>query len=151
MLTYHLNPAEKRQRVTRWLRRRTRPRPDGDLAGRGWPDPDVFELTDRLNALEGVCTMQSCSGHPQQEVAPGAWSVFVGFLWLRLSEAMFTAFIERAPHLAADPNVEQVGVMWGAEATRPVVQILFHGLDKDEETFQLTSDVIVGFFEGLRP
>jgi hypothetical protein len=73
---------------------------------------------DRLNALPGVCTVQSCAGHTPEETGGGFRS---GHVWLLLDEEMSTAFDTRAMELAAqEEHIERVSRIyapWGQEVT----------------------------------
>ncbi len=91
------------------------------LAGVGAPDPEITPWCGKINALPGVCTLQSCAGHEAGERGQ------LGHLWLRLNEEKAIAFNERAFELAQRKCMDRVSLIyqpWGAE----VVQIEFRGL-----------------------
>lgn len=144
-MSLFLTAAEKRRRLTGWQEYRNTPLPEGELAGRGYPDAAIYSLTDRLNRLLGICTIQSCSGHPETE-----WEgVYPGSLWLRLSEPVFTAFIQRVDTLVAHLRIEQAAILWGREREGHVVEITFEGLNKGAVELMQASEVIIDFFTDL--
>lgn len=68
--------------------------------GYGWPDPSIHPWCDRLNVLDGVCTVSSCVGHL---IINERYSD--GHLWLRLSEKV-NVFLELAmPVLVEVPTI----------------------------------------------
>jgi hypothetical protein len=84
--------------------------PDGDLAGRGWPDPEITPLCDKLNAMPGICTLQSCAGHGGN---PGG-------LWIWLDEDTSRKFDQWGHVLANMEGIEVVSrkyTQWGQEIT----------------------------------
>lgn len=94
------------------------PRPCGDLAGRGWPDPEIIPLCDALNALPGVCTLQSCAGHAagSRHRPNGEF----GLLWLWLDEGTSQELDRFGNVLARLPGIETVSKRyadWGQEIT----------------------------------
>jgi hypothetical protein len=106
----YLTDDEKQAEVARWLADRSGPEnqaPPGQGGGCGYPDPDIFPLTDALNALPGVLTDQSCAGHLHPGEEPGEDALWSGQLWLRLSEPMMARFTEHAYQLLESPTVER--------------------------------------------
>jgi len=90
-------------------------------SGRGFPDQRMLEWCQKINALPGVCTIQSCSGHHE----PGG-AYTSGHLWLRLSRRSARRFNNRAFALAGEPGIERVSrfyASWGEE----VAEIVFLG------------------------
>lgn len=79
-----------------------RDHPD-DFGTRGRIDHEVLPLVDDLNALNGVCTIQSCCGHryPWRDRETGEVSEIVvpGQLWIRLSYAVMVAVDARVGEL----------------------------------------------------
>lgn len=131
----YLTPAEKAKRLDRWHQERSDPEDT-------YPDPEVYELTDHLNAIEGVCTVQSCYGHPD-EVVTAAGVEQYGYLWLRLSEAMTKLFLVHAPALAdMQPEIAQVSLVFGPPSGE-IVDIVFK---TGPEAFAQASILIVDFF-----
>lgn len=151
-----LTPAEKAERLGAWEAIRLDLEMDGDTAGRGYPDPEIFALADRLNAILGVCTVQSCSGHPR--IQGSRWRLWEkrrrwsapGNLWLRLDENMFGRFVRAAAHdLSTHSSIVEVCVRWGRERDGPIVDITFVGLDKSREALKKSGDLLVGVFTRL--
>lgn len=68
--------------------------------GYGWPDPSMHSWCDRLNQLEGVCTVSSCLGHL---IAPGRYSD--GHVWLRLAEKVSVRVEETVEELVKVPTI----------------------------------------------
>lgn len=121
--TRYLTPAEKEFVLERWAadlnRHGLEERPGG-----GYPDPDMVPWCDRINALPGVCTVQSCQGHIENGY------LRPGHLWLRLDEPTATAFDREAFRLAGVESIEQVARMytgWGQE----IASITFAGNERD--------------------
>lgn len=106
----YLQPTDKVTILAEWQRLQDQPRPAGDLAGKGWPDPEIIPLCDELNKLFGVCTLQSCSGH-------GGGG---GGLWLWLDEPTSRMFDLWGHVLANMQGIEVVSrkyTAWGQEIT----------------------------------
>ncbi len=150
----YLTKDEKQKRTAEWVEKRERfksygLRADEDTAGTGYPDPAIYELTDRLNKLEGICTVQSCSGHPRLGGdAKRKWSA-PGQLWLRLDKHMFDRFIHHAQKFVGYEEIEEVVIRWGREREGPIVEINFKGLDVSVVSLSKSSDLIVEWMEGL--
>lgn len=105
---------------------RTGERPPGaSLGGYGYPDPDMYLWCDRINALRGVCTLQSCAGHRDGKYFHHAQ------LWLWFDAPTLERFwTTEAMSLSAHPLIERVHLMaqpYGHE----VVDLVFHGNEKD--------------------
>ncbi len=99
--------------------------------GPGVPDPAIVPWCTRLNAMEGVCTLQSCAGHVERDGTRTA-----GHLWLWLDMRRSQEWNRRAHELAATPGVERVARLyspWGQE----VHEVWFEG----EERGRLTSSL----------
>jgi hypothetical protein len=139
----YLTDRAKAEVLAEWERLKANPRPLGAPGGRGLPDPEIIPYVDALNALEGVCTLQSCCGHTDDRSrgvdAPG-------HLWLWLSEAMSREFDRRAFVLAGKPYVECVERMyseWGQE----IASITFAGAERD--LLPESGQSIIRFFHSL--
>lgn len=159
----YLTPKAKRGILRNWENLKAEPlpeRPDrlGGLGGLGFPDPEIFELCDQLNALDGVCTLQSCAGHqwPAPE-NPEQTITFPGNLWLWLDESMAFRFERSAPELAWSwPIIDRVRKLWlpvqGSAAkpfdTEEIVEIYFQGMPTGQ--FPEASDTILQFFRELQ-
>lgn len=150
----HLTAPEKTRKVADFAAYRSDPgnyrtvHPEAK-GGEGWIDPEVLALVDALNALEGVCTVQSCCGHrwPIPGDPDGAERVHRGQLWLRLSEGVSRRFEERVGELLAHDVILRVSKLYAYEGmTEPheVHDLLFKDGAVDE-----ACRVIVTFFQGL--
>lgn len=150
-----LTDAEKQGHLEYWCKVRadfSANPPACDPAGMGYPDRETYELTDRLNALEGVCTVQSCSGHRvgARNVVNGepAESLWCAQLWLRLSEPLFWAFIRNAEHLAArKPHIERVNFLF--DPWEGVADLQFQGLNVGADALEESGQVVDDFFRTL--
>lgn len=109
-----------------------------DEGGCGYPDPAMIRWCAHLNDVPGVCTLQSCAGHPGK----GG-----GHLWVRLSGPMRRAFDRQAFRLAARVDlIECVAIEykpWGKE----IASIAFAGNERD--SLNRSMRLIVAFFRSL--
>lgn len=117
--------------------------------GEGWLDPEVLPLVDALNALDGVCTVQSCCGHrwPVPGDQDGAEYVHTGQLWLRLSGPVMAAATERVGQLLehdAITYVQRIFAYQDMSEPHEVFDVRWAPGDLDD-----AAPVIVGFFRGL--
>ena len=132
----YLSDEAKRAELERWREQRLTPRPGGDLGGRGYPDPEIFTWTDRLNDIRGVCTLQSCSGH-KRLTGPG-WK---GELWFWLSESMMKNWNTNAWRLAEVSGFESVRTLHFPELE--VADVIYPGLESGRLNYSLT--IVEGF------
>ncbi len=121
----HLTPEAKVQVLAEWQAAKDGPRGAG---GSGFPDDAIIPLCDQLNGLDGICTLQSCSGHPrtrtQRWASPGQLHVW-------LDEWCFVRFLLVADDIARMPLIDDVCVLFGRwDDARAVVSIFFLGADK---------------------
>lgn len=128
----YLTPAEKAQEIERWMRLRAEAERDGFTGesdrkgGHGYVDRGVLALTDALNAIEGVCTLQSCEGHEYSN-GDGTRTSGAGGIWIWLDEPLARAFYRRASDLAEEPSIEQVALLWGRGRSREIIDLIFAG------------------------
>ncbi len=106
----------------------------------GEPDPEIFGLTDSLNSLPGICTLQSCSGHIKHGFVEHA------HLWLKLCEEIANRFYLAAPSLAQHHLVEDVVIRFGT-GEGEVVEIIFAG--NECETLSEAMAIILDFFRSM--
>lgn len=116
MICRYLSQVEKQRIVAAWGRTRAQP----CLGRSGDPDPDILGLTDALNAIPGICTLQSCSGHIRNGLVERA------HLWLKLSKAAMCRFYLAAPALAQHRMIESVSIRFGT-GEGEIVEITFMG------------------------
>lgn len=138
-----LTQEEKVEHLEHWREQRAKTPPKGDLAGKGYPDSEIYELTDMLNQIYDLCTTQSCAGHPK--TATRDW-IMSGQLWIRCTEEFFYRFVRQAHVLTACQGIEQVAVLWGRERDGPVIELTFNGLDCGPQELALSCKIIGGFF-----
>ena len=131
----YLTTEEKEKRLALWHRERADPNDT-------YPDPEVYDLTDRLNAIEGLCTAQSCYGHPD-EITAAAGVKQYGYLWLRLSEEMTEQFLLHVSALTEmHPEIAQVSIIFSPPSGE-VVDIVF---ETGPGAFEQASILIIDFF-----
>lgn len=143
----YLIVSEKQKILADWEETKKRPIPNGDLAGKGFVDLDIVPWCDKLNEIEGLCTLQSCAGHGKR-IPNGELHVkSKGILWIWLSKSMNETFYENVfDSLAKHKCMERVRILfsdWGQE----IIELSFKGnecnyLDK-------SMNVIVCFFKEL--
>lgn len=144
----HLSPARKREALAGWeaCKGSGTSLGDGAPGGAGYPDPEMFRWCDRLNAIPGICTLQSCAGHLD---AGGRGVTSPGRLWLLLDPEMSAAFDARALDLAADSDhierVCRIYSSWGEEVT----SIEFAGNERG--MLEASMRRILAFFEAIQP
>ena len=126
-LPRHLTREAKRRELERWAAIRARhidaPHPDHPGAD-GHADPDIYPLCDRLNALAGVCTIQSCAGHILDD-----GFLRTGHIWVWLDAATSERFDRQAWVLAAAPSIERVSRLYLASG-QEISCIEFAGNEK---------------------
>lgn len=75
-------------------------------------DEGVRPLVARLNAIDGVCTVQSCIGHVRPSKIDGSRLVENGHVELRLDEERTRLFYAGMPRLRSTASVEDVSISW---------------------------------------
>ncbi len=85
-------------------------------------DIDVVPYLKRLNAIDGVATLQSCAGHNVGDYIESA------HLWIWLSEELAQRLYLDAPLLAQNKNMEAVQIYFvGEPPIQEIIQIIFRG------------------------
>jgi hypothetical protein len=143
----YLSGHEKAVEIARWLSLCASDPHTGPLdGGRGFVDPDMIPWCEKLNAIPGVCTIQSCSGHGS---ARTGYVESCGKIWLLLDPSMSWAFDRQAFRLAShDDLIEQVARIyapWGKE----IASIAFAGNERD--SLYRSMRLIVAFLRSLSP
>lgn len=95
------------------------------IGGEGYIDHEVIPLVDSLNAIDGVCTLQSCCGHVNRHGYPCQ-----GQLWIRLSSIMSVVFDARVRELVEQDVIYRVRKQYnlmGGDDLFEVIDIEFHG------------------------
>jgi hypothetical protein len=136
----YLTPKAKVRVLREFDTHKMQSKPKGELAGKGYPDPEIIPLCDWLNSFDGVCTLQSCAGH-----RIGSLIHSKGVLWIWLDEKLAAQFRERAFELAMNPQIEsvsQVYSIWGE-----YVAIIFRGNECGE--IRTSLHVIQQYFGSL--
>lgn len=132
----YLSKAEKRKVIASWEKTCNQPYLDSV----GSPDPDVFKLVDFLNGIDGVCALQSCSGHIRNGIIDNAC------LWIKLNRRMAHKFYSAAPKLAQHELIESVSFRFGT-GEGEIIEIYFKG--NASGLFSQSEVVIMEFFRGL--
>lgn len=142
MSTRYLGDDEKAATLAEWHEllgeRASEPWAPGD------PDPDMIPWCEKINALSGTCTLQSCAGHGPDE---GGYRSS-GRLWLRLGEHEAHRFRERVFELVTHSSMERISIIyqpWGSE----VVEIDFRGNADGEGQLEQSMRAILSFLESL--
>lgn len=155
----YMEPFNKVRELASWTQakreRETSP-PSGFVGGHGYPDPEIYDWVDKLNALSRVCTLQSCAGHKctptlmcsscMRNEFDAAWPTHTwnGQLWLWLDKPLSHWFHHNALTLAASPLIEKLTVLYHVEG-REIVDIVFRGAGTDE--LDASMKQILSFFE----
>ncbi len=140
----HLTREAKRRELERWARLRAEhiDAPGLDHPSEpGHADPDIYPLCDRLNALHGVCTIQSCAGHILDDGFMRS-----GHLWLWLDPATAGKFDRQAWTLAAMPAIQRVARLYLASG-QEITCIEFAG--NERAMLKDSADAIASFFASL--
>jgi hypothetical protein len=135
----YLNTDAKADELSHWQRVLAE---RAGVAGVGNPDPEMVPWCERINAINGVCTLQSCAGHEHGE----GGSRSSGHLWLWLAAEKAIAFQERAFELARHAAIERISTIyqpWGRE----VVQIEFRGTPDGQ--LESSGQAILAFLASL--
>jgi len=139
----HLTSQEKDSRLGEWHALRA---VSVDHSVPGTPDPEIYGLVDRLNEIEGVCVIQSCSGHKSSERKAEGRTFKRAILWLRVEERLLRAFEGLASRLYSSPLVDEVCVRYGREVG-PVIEVIFDG--KESGRLGRSRRHLISFFNEL--
>lgn len=113
--------------------------------GEGYIDHEVLPLCDALNAIDGVCTIQSCCGHQNKH-----GYIYPGHLWIRLSEELMRRFEEEIAWLLDQDVIQHVSKLYcfqHGNSPHEVIDIKFLG--EYHGRMDEAQAVIACFFEGL--
>lgn len=143
-MSRYLTESEKRRELEMFRQLRAIPNPHGQLGGRGFLDHDIHPLCDALNQLEGVCTLQSCAGHPLEE---SDGTCYPGLLWIWPSREMSEAFDHRAFELALRSDLVDAVMKRYQPYGRELIEIVFTGNDKGK--LDESAAFILQFFRRL--
>lgn len=135
-----LTASEKRRHVARWQTLRTM---RFDPRSVGTPDAEIFGLTDLINALPGICTVQSCAGHVRQGAEPQTKIVDAAHLWLRVDQPVFQAIFDGTATLLSHREIEELNVRFGRFGEGPIIEIIFAGHERSK--LDLSGALILAF------
>jgi len=115
--------------------------PDGHL------DLEMIPYLERINACEGMVTLQSCTGHKKSKKRN---YTFDGHLWIRLNKELTASFNERLIALVKSASISQVEKKYshyGQKELQEIIVIIFKGHESD--SFYQSIEFITQFFWGL--
>ena len=116
--------------------------PDGHL------DLEMIPYLERINACDGMVTLQSCTGHKKSKKRN---YTFGGHLWIRLNKELTAIFDERLIALVKSASINQVEKNYSYYKQRELqetIVIMFEGHEAD--SFYRSIEFIAQFFWGLR-
>ena len=107
-----------------------------DFSEIGTPDKKIIKYVDMLNTLNGLCVVQSCSGHKEGEkkVNDGYNAIIIDGikhrvvptrLWLRLSMDLFYKTVEPLNEFCKNSFVDNVSILYGREKCGIVLEIVY--------------------------
>lgn len=125
--TRYLTPEGKVAELEYWRSaQRTSVRPPGDAGGHGFVDPEIVPWCDVLNAIDGVCTLQSCCGHRTPSADGEGDHVWNGQVWLWLSEPLAMAVYKHIGSLGRSALFDSVALLFGkGQGEREVLDVTF--------------------------
>lgn len=114
-------------------------------------DSEMVPYLDKLNAIKGLVTLQSCQGHKyKSRNYPGTQMLETAHVMLKLSKKLSISFYEKVAKLVAIKNVERVSVEFDALGSlQEVVMIYFYGGDHDKDV-KPVMDKVCDFFSSLK-
>lgn len=118
----------------------------GPTGGLGYPDPEIYPLVHSLNVLEGIVTMQSCSGHRHD--GEGEESMWSGQLWIAMCHPVWSRYINHVDDMLAFSDIERASLIF-LQGEMDVADIIFQGLNKSEAQLERSGTIIYNFFEGI--
>lgn len=120
-----LTAEQKEEILQSWEDKKTVAVGASDGYDNGYPDPAIIPLCDQINALDGVCTLQSCAGHVVEDGLLRS-----GHLWLWMSRRKSREFDHRAFQLSRRPLMERIGKIYGKDG-REITSLTFAGEERD--------------------
>lgn len=125
---------------------------DGTLpsrpGGMGYPDPEIYQLCDRLNAFDGICTMQSCAGHLHPEEEPGEDAMWSGELWIATTKPIQERFVYSVRELLQHDDIERARLIFLPDSP-DVIDIIFQGMNKGLLTLNISANIICDYVEKI--
>jgi len=132
-----LTQKEKKAELTT-LRALYRTAVPGDAkAGQGFLDAEMIPFLEQINELRGVCTLESCAGHPHSEQSSDPDTVSVlscGYLQLRFYQGLMAKFRSRSGELVNSDFIESVSIKFFPDEdgdTKEIAFIEFKGRERD--------------------
>ena len=116
--------------------------PPGNQGGRGFIDPEIVPLCHWINQQAGMCTLQSCAGHPLSE----RMGQTNGHLWIWVDPLVSMWFYKRAFELVCEPHIELAQTCY-SKSGQEYVKIIFHGNNYGKHILDRSIASIKGFFE----
>lgn len=118
------------------------------LAPDGYLDLEMIPYLERINACDGMVTLQSCTGHKKSKKRN--WTAG-GHLHLKLSEETMEIFDEKTGVLVKSKLINQVTILYSyykKTAIEKIVNIHYQG--HEDDFFYQAMEFITKFFEGLK-
>lgn len=115
--------------------------PDGHL------DLEMIPYLERINACDGMVTLQSCTGHKKSVIRNYTSD---GHLWVRLNKELTVLFNQKLIILVKSELINQVDKMYSffkEKELQEVINIPFKGHESD--SFHQSMEFITRFFERL--
>ena len=115
--------------------------PDGHL------DLELIPYLERINACDGMVTLQSCTGHEKSVIRNYTCN---GHLWVRLNKELTILFDQKLIILIKSALINQVDKMYSffkEKELQEVINVSFKG--HEAHSFCQSMGFITNFFEGL--
>lgn len=136
----YLNARAKAELLAEFRERRQEAIPNGNVGGKGYPDPGILPFCDWLNSFDGVCTLQSCEGH-RERMGHVATS---GVLWIWFDKKLAEEFRSRAFEIVTPP-IERVSQVYSG--SMEYVEVVFNGTESGQ--LQESLAILGSFIESL--
>lgn len=118
-------------------------------------DEGMLPYLERINAMRGLVTLQSCAGHKGVSTFEGEQydCIESGHLWLRMDVTRHAHFYAMISCLACSPLIERVSLLFlpkkpgQPEGVENVAEIIFRGRGTGQ--FEEAMEWIINFLETL--
>lgn len=132
--------------MARYLTPATKAEELGHLYSTNLLDSGILPFLEKLNAISGLVTLQSCIGHWKNDYSTGEKYLQPTSFWLRLNESMAQLFYRNAFKLRSLPGIDDVSIRFQPYG-HEIVDIVF---DSDgTEAFENTCLSVLHFFKQL--
>ncbi len=130
----YMTPIGKSLAMAHWAKAQEESvKPVGDPGGHGYVDCEVIDFCEAINAMDYVCTLQSCAGHQLESFDdPGTFYIEPANLWLWFTEAAARRFYTVAGDFERSPWVDSVRILF--IDGREIADIVFSPWQLQEDT-----------------